>query len=176
MIHLSEEQPDDAGAIETILDAAFGQDRHAKSSYRYRIGVERLGPLCLVGRGEQGVVGTIRFWPITVGNTLTPTLLLGPVAVDPATRSRGLGARLIRTGLARAEAAGYRLAILVGDESYYGRFGFVPASRFNIVMPKENAARVLACPLGGIGVAEIPAGAVRKWRGKSPASEFAFAA
>ncbi len=39
MIKFTTERPEHAGAIETLLDAAFGADRHAKISYSYREGV-----------------------------------------------------------------------------------------------------------------------------------------
>ena len=37
---------------------------------------------------------------------------------------RGIGAGLIERGLISAERLGHRAVLLVGDESYYRRFGF----------------------------------------------------
>jgi predicted N-acetyltransferase YhbS len=176
MIKLTAEQPEDAGPIEAILDAAFGADRQRKRSYHYRTGVETVAGLCLVAHRDDRVLGTIRFWPIAIGNGGRPALLLGPVAVDPAVQARGLGARLIRTGIARAEAAGHRLVILVGDEAYYGRFGFGPAARYGISMPKESQPRVLALTLGDLPESQVPSGPIRKWRAGRRLPELAFAA
>ena len=42
-----------------LLDRAFGSDRHAKTSYRYRDSVAPLGELCLVARVAGVLVGAI---------------------------------------------------------------------------------------------------------------------
>ena len=166
MIEITNERPADAAAIEVLLDQAFGPGRLAKSSYSYRKRVSRLWPLCLVAREADEIVGTIRYWPIAIGAAAAPALLLGPVAVRHDLRSTGVGGLLMRASLARAAAAGHRLVILVGDEPYYGRFGFEPAERWGISMERENPARVLALPLGAADAsgAPIPSGLVQRWR------------
>lgn len=163
MIEITNERPTDAAAIETLLDQAFGPGRLAKSSYSYRKRVSRLWPLCLVAREADALVGTIRYWPIGIGPQAAPALLLGPVAVRADFQSTGVGGLLMRASLARATAAGHRLVVLVGDEPYYGRFGFKPAAEWGVSMERENPARVLALPLDGSDVA-IPSGMVQRWR------------
>ncbi len=117
------EQPEHSGDIESLLDAAFGDKRSAKTVYRLREGVAPLRELCFVAL-ENGVLqGSIRYWPVTIGGTL-PALLLGPVAVIEERRSEGLGAVLIEHSLAQAATLGHRIVLLVGDAPYYGRFGF----------------------------------------------------
>jgi len=167
MIELTNERPADAGAIEILLDQAFGTGRLAKSSYSYRKNVSRIWPLCLVAREAGEIVGTIRYWPISVGPDAAPALLLGPVAVRADRRAAGVGGMLIRTSLARAAAAGHHLVMLVGDEPYYGRFGFKPAAEWGISMRLENPARVLALPLApaaleGAAHPAIPSGVVAR--------------
>jgi predicted N-acetyltransferase YhbS len=108
------------------------------------------------------LVGTIRYWPIMVADNATPALLLGPVAVDGDYRTHGIGALLIRSSLAHAKVLGHKLVILVGDEPYYGRYGFHPAASWGISMQSENPARVLALPLDE--AAEMPVGLVQRWR------------
>ncbi|MGZ8309767.1 MAG: GNAT family N-acetyltransferase, partial [Rhodoplanes sp.] len=51
-------------------------------------------------------------------------LLLGPLAVHPDWRARGIGALLMRRALAEAGARGHAAVLLVGDAPYYARFGF----------------------------------------------------
>jgi predicted N-acetyltransferase YhbS len=162
MIKITTERPEHAGAIENLLDAAFGATRQTKISYSYRDGVERVIPLCLVALEDDALAATIRYWPITIGDT--PSLLLGPVAVAESRRSAGLGGRLIRCSLDRAATIGYRSAVLVGDEAYYGRFGFQPASRHGIVMPRENPTRVLALSLAPSNRDAMPSGPIGPWR------------
>jgi predicted N-acetyltransferase YhbS len=177
MIEITNERPADAAAIETLLDQAFGPGRLAKSSYSYRKRVSRLWPFCLVARQADEIVGTIRYWPIAIGAAAAPALLLGPIAVRDDHRSTGVGGLLMRASLARVTAAGHQLVILVGDEPYYGRFGFSPAAQWGISMERENPARVLALPLGISEApgAAMPSGVVRRWRSvrRDPASVLA---
>jgi predicted N-acetyltransferase YhbS len=120
-------------------------------------------PLCLVALTDGAVVATIRYWPITIGDT--PSLLLGPVAVDSRCRKAGIGDQLIRCSLNRAQTIGYHSVVLVGDEAYYGRFGFHPASGHGIVMPRETPARVLVLSLGRQRrETSMPSGLVLPWR------------
>ena len=69
-------------------------------------------------RRTARVVGTVRLWNVAAGAG-RPALLLGPLAVDPDRRSRGLGGALMRRALARrasgsatAPSAGRRCALL----------------------------------------------------------------
>jgi predicted N-acetyltransferase YhbS len=125
---ITPELPKHAVAIESLLDTAFGADRQTKTAYRLRDGVAPIRELCLVALGHddlgnERLKGTIRYWPVSIGGT-TPSLLLGPIAVDPALQGSGLGSRLIRMTLNMAAAAGHRSVLLVGDAPYYARFGF----------------------------------------------------
>ena len=81
--------------------------------------------------GGGRLLGTIRFWPVIIGaatDTSAQALLLGPLAVAPERKNTGIGGRLIERGHAAARAQGYGVVVLVGDQDYYGRFGFTPAS------------------------------------------------
>ncbi len=146
MLHLRQERYSDASAVESLLDSVFGTDRLRKISYLYRVGIARVDSLCLIAEEAGRLVGTIRYWPVRVGEE--PALLLGPVATDPSRRAVGIGRALIFETLSRASDLGWRLVFLVGDRDYYRRFGFaaVPAS---IVMPGEDPARLQWRGLGG---------------------------
>jgi predicted N-acetyltransferase YhbS len=164
MIEITEEEPPDAAAIETLLDHAFGPDRFHKKSYGFRDGVDRIDALCLVARDGDRVIGTIRYWPILIGESSAPALLLGPVAIDAEYRRHGLGATLIRRSLAMAATAGHRTVILVGDQAYYGRFGFRNAGEAGITMPLEDPARVQVLDLTPDQATEdLADGAIRRW-------------
>ena len=74
-----------------LLDAAFGEARFEKTCERLREG--RLPALSLVAQDEAGrLVGTVRLWNVSAGPGRA-ALLLGPLAVDGALRSQGLGGR-----------------------------------------------------------------------------------
>jgi predicted N-acetyltransferase YhbS len=64
-----------------------------------------------------------------------PALVLGPLAVDPACRELGVGAALMRHGLAAARAAGHGAVILLGDAPYYTRFGFSALKTGELSLP-----------------------------------------
>jgi predicted N-acetyltransferase YhbS len=108
---------------EALLDLAYGPVRHTKPSARLRADRLPAEGLSLVARERGRIVGTVRLWPINAGNN-RPALLLGPLAVHPAARRRGIGACLVRRALADAAKLGHTAVLLVGDASYYGRFGF----------------------------------------------------
>lgn len=65
----------------------------------------------------------------------TAALALAPLSVVPEYRSRGIGARLVRTAHKRAAAHGFRMIIVVGNPSYYPRFGYERLKRYPITLP-----------------------------------------
>lgn len=164
MFRLSEEKTDDWWEVEALLDNAFGPGRTGLSSYRLREGVDPVHSLCLVARDPLEIVsGAIRYWPIRVGSTPNPSLLLGPVAVHPTRQGEGLGALLIGESLERAQGLGWEHVVLVGDEPYYKRFGFTrEAARAIRFPPPTNDNRVLARCLGGANSDDL-AGEVMPW-------------
>jgi predicted N-acetyltransferase YhbS len=121
MVTIRQERPADAAAREALLDVAYGPVRFTKASERLREG--RLPELALVAAEGRRVVGTVRLWPVTAGPG-RPALLLGPLAVDPDRRNRGIGSTLVRRALREAARLGHGAVLLVGDAPYYGRFGF----------------------------------------------------
>ena len=135
-MEIARETAEDWWAVEALYDLCFGPGRTALSSYRLRDGVEPVADLCLVAREGAAVAGAIRFWPVRVG--AADALLLGPVAIHPTRQGEGLGARLIGEGLARAATR----VLLVGDEPYYGRFGFRRLDGVTMP-PPTNPDRVL---------------------------------
>ena len=164
MFTIDVETPADAPAIERLLDAAFGPERRAKTSYRLREGVAPRLDLARVARAARtdgGLVGTIRYWPVRID--AAPALLLGPLGVDPTLRGRGIGRTLIaRTlDLVAADFAPPPV-LLVGDPAYYGPLGFVPAAP-RVRMPGEDPRRLLvaaagpALPEGVLRPAPVPA-------------------
>jgi len=70
------------------------------------------------------IVGHIAFSPVTVNLQEVGWFGLGPVAVVAEERRRGIGAALIEAGLKRLKDLGARGCVVLGDPSYYRRFGF----------------------------------------------------
>jgi predicted N-acetyltransferase YhbS len=132
MISIRQERPADAAAREALLDRAYGEVRFSKPSQRLRVG--RLAALSLVAVDAGKIVGTVQLWHVGAGRAHA-ALLLGPLAVDPAYRSRGIGAALMRRALRDARRHGHGAVLLVGDAAYYGRFGFSAATTGALRMP-----------------------------------------
>lgn len=147
MVTIREEACRDVAAREALLDAAYGDSRFTKTSERLREGRLPADGLSLVAVERGRIVGTVRLWNVTAGPG-RPALLLGPLAVDPAHRNRGIGSTLMRRAIARARLAGHRVILLVGDAPYYGRFGFTAEWTGELWMPgRFERDRLLALEL-----------------------------
>ena len=147
MVSIREETRRDETAREALLDAAYGEARFAKTSERLREGRLPARGLSLMASDHGRMVGTVRLWHVTAGPD-QPALLLGPLAVDPEFRNRGIGSALMRRAIARARLAGHRAILLIGDAAYYGRFGFAAAPAADLWMPgRFERDRLLALEL-----------------------------
>ncbi len=156
-ILIGTEQAGDDARREALLDAAFGRkERFAKTCQRIRDGRVPAYGLSLVARKDGAFIGTLRMWHVDAGGV--PALLLGPLAVDAAHRSEGIGGMLMDEALIRATRLGHRAVILVGDAPYYARWGFSRAPVLNLAMPGPvEEARFLGL--------ELQDGALRKAQG-----------
>jgi predicted N-acetyltransferase YhbS len=144
MITIRNERPADAAAREALLDVAYGPGRVQKASERLREGRLPANGLSLVAVEQGLVVGTVSLWHVCTGAS-RPALLLGPLAVHPDRRQRGIGSSLVRRALADARALGHGAVLLVGDASYYGRFGFSAEQTGGLWMPgRYERDRLLA--------------------------------
>ena len=105
--------------------------------------------LCTLIKKYYGhIIGSIRYWPVYLGPNKLSCLLLGPLAVHPICQGEGIGAKLILKTLNLAEQYGWERIILVGDESYYSRFGFKKKLAKDLIFPNPvNQDRLLALEL-----------------------------
>ncbi len=164
MFRILPETADDIYEVEMLLDLAFAPGRTALSSYQLREGVEPVAELSRIVRDEfDAVVGAIRYWPIRIGASGDPALLLGPVAIHPTRQGEGLGALLIGETLDAAAKLGWERVVLVGDAPYYRRFGFTRQMTLALDFPKPvNLERLLAKELVEGSMSEV-SGMVRRW-------------
>ena len=147
MVTIREEKITDIAARDVLLDAAYGASRFAKASERLRESRVPADGLSLVAVDRGRIVGTVRLWHVSAGPGCA-ALLLGPLAVDPAHRNRGIGSALVRRAIARARLAGHRAIVLVGDAAYYSRFGFTAVRTAELWMPgRYDRDRLLALEL-----------------------------
>lgn len=89
----------------------------------------------LVAAKAAGVVGHALFSRLRAPRA---ALALGPVAVAAERRRRGVAAAMIEAGLDRAREEGWAAVVVVGDPSYYPRFGF-----------SRDAVRGMSCRYAG---------------------------
>jgi predicted N-acetyltransferase YhbS len=141
-LSLRPEVSGDAAIIEKLHERAFGPGRFARTAFRLREGKKPRQDLSFVAAVGTLIVGSVRLTPIAIGSE--PALLLGPLTVDPSFEGRGIGSALIEKALEAARKAGSSLALLVGDEPYYKRFGFVRIPAGHVTMPGPvDPARLL---------------------------------
>ncbi|TDX65202.1 putative N-acetyltransferase YhbS [Methylosinus sp. sav-2] len=146
VIRFSPQTPADAPQIEKLEERAFGPGRYARTAYRLREGVGADLSLSFVAHVGTLLVGANRMTSILIDEA--PALLLGPLTVEPAFRSQGLGEALVKKSLDAARDAGHGLVLLVGDLDYYARLGFARVPHGKIVMPGPvDARRLLYCEL-----------------------------
>ena len=127
------ERASDVVAREALLDGCFGANRHLRTCQRLRDGRAPAEGLALSAMRQGRLVGTVRLWHVSAGGI--PALMLGPLAVEDCSRKLGVGVTLTDRAIAVAKARGHRAVILLGDASYYARFGFSVAKTGELFLP-----------------------------------------
>jgi predicted N-acetyltransferase YhbS len=171
------ERASDVVAREALLDACFGANRHTRTCQRLRDGRTPAEGLALSAVRQGRLVGTLRLWHVSAGGVAA--LVLGPLAVEPSCRKLGVGAALVNQALAAAQARGHGAVILLGDELYYGRFGFSALKTAELALPGPferhrllgrelrqgalDGARGMIAP-GGVSLPKIATARVKKPR------------
>lgn len=149
--YLPEQASHDA-AIDDINAEAFGPGRFARAAYRIREGGPHERDLSFVALADGEVIASVRMTRVKIGQA--DGLLLGPLAVRPAWKNRGIGRHILNMSVERARGAGHALVVLVGDEPYYGPFGFrrVPNGQMKFPAPVDMS-RILYLELADGSVA-----------------------
>ncbi|PLX38313.1 MAG: GNAT family N-acetyltransferase [Hyphomicrobiales bacterium] len=147
------ELPSDDAAVDALHDEAFGPGRFARTAFRLREGVPHDRALSFSATIDDDIVGSVWLTPILIGEA--PALLLGPLTVSPTVKHIGIGRALMRTVMSAAAEAGHGLVLLVGDEPYYGVFGFKPVAPGTVMLPGPvDPKRLLLAELkGGASIA-----------------------
>lgn len=77
-------------------------------------------------------------------------VVLGPIAIDEDYQNQGYGSELIEFTLSTAKEMDIPYVFVIGDENYYSRFGFEPASKYGIHLEGTDASE--ECPFFMINV------------------------
>lgn len=141
--------------IEALYERAFGPGRHAKAAARLREGNHYLPKCSFFARVDQRIVGACRLWRV-YGENGVSALFLGPIAVDQAYRSFGLGRALLNESL--AQSGHHEVVILVGDLAYFAASGFEIVPQGQIIMPGPVNPKRLLWRTGNVAADKRPNG------------------
>ncbi len=158
-IHFLTETPSFDDAVEAMADEAFGPGRFARAASRVREMAPHDRSLSFVAVRHGELVGSVRQTRVMVG--ARPAVMLGPLAVRPACKGKGVGRALMALAADAAREAGEEVIFLVGDRAYYMPLGYSPLPRGSLRMPGPvDEARILALALrpGALEGLEGPVG------------------
>ena len=130
------EQEDDTMAIRLVNEAAF--ETSAEANLVTVLRQQARPVISLVAEDGGAIVGHILFSPVVLpGHPERKIMGLAPMAVLPEHQRKGVGSALVRVGFAACKKLGVGAVVVLGHPDYYPRFGFKPATRFDIVSEYE---------------------------------------
>jgi predicted N-acetyltransferase YhbS len=116
----------DPALVEDLLDHAFEPDRHKRTAYKVREGMDWLPALSFAALDDREMlVGTIQCWPVALtdeNGRAHPMIMVGPVAVMPEHQGAGYGKALVTASLSGIDSRAPLPQVMIGDDDYYGRF------------------------------------------------------
>lgn len=135
------ETPEDHKTVYDLIETAFKTakvaDGNEQDFYATLKNSPRFIPdLALVAEENGHIAGQVMLTHFSVtrpDGTTHPSLLLAPIAVAENYRGKNVGASLIQESFNRARALGFDSIFLLGDPTYYSRFGFRPTVDFGIL-------------------------------------------
>ncbi|PJG60593.1 GNAT family N-acetyltransferase [Aeromonas cavernicola] len=127
---LRTERPGDMLPVYELVAAAFGRTDEATLVNQLRECGAAV--VTMLEEEEFEFMGHLMLSPITINGVEGPWLGLAPVAVHPAWQGQGIGSGLIRAALDTALEMDWHAVVVLGDPTYYRRFGFRPASDFGL--------------------------------------------
>jgi len=140
-IIIRQETQNDYKFVFEVNNLAFKQTNEAKLVEALRTNTNVFVPqLSIVATSNNNIVGHILFTKIKIKtheNFEHESLALAPMAVLPKHQGIGIGSKLVMYGLHEAKNVGFKSVIVLGHSNYYSKFGFKPASLWNIKAPFE---------------------------------------
>jgi len=132
-----QESEKDYHCITQCNDLAFKQKGEGTLVEAIRKNPKFIPELSLVAEDDSEIIGHILFFPIVIESEQNnfSSLSLAPMSVLPEYQNKGIGTELVRSGLEKARELGFESVMVLGHEKYYPRFGFKPASNWNIKSP-----------------------------------------
>lgn len=144
---ITQEHSQDFAQVNEVIYQAFANEKMSDKNEhnlvrKLRNSLSFIPELSIVAKLKNTVVGHILFTKAQVvnGKNSHEILVLAPVSVHPDYQGNGIGSNLINYGLKLALELGYTAVSVMGHETYYPKFGFKPASSFQIKAPFEIPA------------------------------------
>ena len=119
----------DISLVHEINRLAFDSDEEATLVDRLR--EAGASTLSLVAEVDGVCVGHIFYSAVSIAGS-DSVLGLAPMAVTPSLQRRGIGTLLVTHSLARLRAENWDGVVVLGHPDYYPRFGFRPASAYDL--------------------------------------------
>lgn len=126
-LKIREAQDDDREAIRWLCEEAFGQPDEARLVDALVADGDAM--LELVAERDGEIVGHVLFSTLLVESAHrgTSAVALAPLSVSSRVQKQGIGTALVEEAHRRLRLAGETLSVVLGDASYYGRFGYTHA-------------------------------------------------
>lgn len=139
----------DLADIEAVTEAAFRGAPHTSHNEQVILAALRdVGALSvsLVAEQDGSIIGHVAVSPVSIFDRASGWFGIGPISVTPKRQGRGIGSQLMRETLARLSEQGASGCVVLGDPSYYQRFGFKPEA--TLVLPGVPPEYFMAMSFG----------------------------
>lgn len=132
--------------VDALLTLCFGPARALRTASLLRKDAQRIPAACFVAIDGDAVVGAVHAYQMEwrrLDGLARDLVLIGPLVSHPERRGEGIGLALMQRATGWLDASGFS-AMLIGDEPYYGRFGFSAAATQHWRLPGPvDPARLL---------------------------------
>lgn len=162
-IQIRQERQEDYQQIRELVSEVFALAEHSDGDEynlieRLRLSPEHIPELSLVAVSGDIVLGHIMFSKISIDQS--EAIALAPLAVRLDRQISGIGELLVTTGHELARKMGYSCSVVLGDPSYYSKFGYEKASAYGVIAPFDVPDEYyMICNLSNTG--DIPRGSVK---------------
>lgn len=129
---IRKEQPSDIDNIWEVNSKVFETETEANLINTLRS--SGCHYISLVAEDKNKVIGHILFTPVelTGDKNKLKLLGLGPMAVLNEYQYKGIGSKLVKTGLEYCQSLGFDAVVVLGHPNYYPKFGFAPSIKYGI--------------------------------------------
>ena len=126
-INIRNEKESDSTRIREIITLAFENDPHTDEREAEIVELMRDDSaltISLVAETGDDIVGHVAFSKVTINDEFIDWYGLAPVSIEPKYQNKGIGSKLIQEGLKLLQDINAKGCVLLGEPSYYQRFGF----------------------------------------------------